>query len=102
MFINFSNHASTRWGVPQKQAAKKYGEIVDVQFPNVNPEATSEEVHELARVCAEKIMEMKPECVLCQGRILPVLSGDPEIEEGRNQSGSGMQRTKDRREEDRK
>ena len=50
MFINFSNHASTRWGVPQKQAAKKYGEIVDVQFPNVNPEATSEEVHELARV----------------------------------------------------
>ena len=31
------------------------------------PEATSEEVHELARVCAEKIMEMKPECVLCQG-----------------------------------
>ena len=58
MFINFSNHASTRWGVPQKQAAKKYGEIVDVQFPNVNPEATSEEVHELARVCAEKIMEM--------------------------------------------
>ena len=67
MFINFSNHASTRWGVPQKQAAKKYGEIVDMQFPNVDPEAISEEVHELARVCAEKIMEMKPECVLCQG-----------------------------------
>ena len=40
MFINFSNHASTRWGVPQKQAAKKYGEIVDMQFPNVDPEAT--------------------------------------------------------------
>lgn len=91
MFINFSNHASTRWGVPQKQAAKKYGEIVDMQFPNVDPEATSEEVHELCPGVCGKDNGNEAGVRTLSGRILPVLSGDPEIEEGRNQSGSGMQ-----------
>lgn len=37
MLINCSNHPSRLWGDPQKEAAKVYGEIMDIPFPQVNP-----------------------------------------------------------------
>lgn len=48
MFINFSNHPSSGWLKEQLDAAQKYGEIVDINFPNINPEFTSEMVNNLA------------------------------------------------------
>lgn len=47
-FINCSNHPSSKWSEAQLSAAKAYGEIVDIPFPNVAPEATTAEVHDLA------------------------------------------------------
>lgn len=47
-FINCSNHPSAKWSEAQLNAAKAYGEIIDVPFPNVAPEATTAEVHDLA------------------------------------------------------
>ena len=35
MFINFTNHASSKWSDAQLQAAKEYGSIVDIQFPSL-------------------------------------------------------------------
>ena len=67
IFINHTNHPSTRWSDEQLSAARAYGEIFDMAFPAVNPNATAEEVRELARRNAEKILELEPAAVLCQG-----------------------------------
>lgn len=67
MFINFSNHPSSLWGEKQKIEAEKYGPIEDVPFPQVSASMGSEEVQELAKEYAARILEKKPDCVLCQG-----------------------------------
>ena len=66
-FINFTNHASDRWGKAQMEAAEKYGEIVDVPFPNVPATATENDIIRLSREMFEKIMSYNPNAVLCQG-----------------------------------
>lgn len=67
MFINFSNHPSTKWSSEQKQAVACYGEICDIPFPEVPCEATMQEVAGMADNCARNIMQMHPDCVMCQG-----------------------------------
>ncbi len=67
MFINFSNHTSEKWNEEQLQAARVYGEIVDISFPQVPAEATSHEVTLMSQHSAQQIIDMKPDCVLCQG-----------------------------------
>ena len=44
MLINLSNHPSSNWSGDQLDAAKKYGEIVDLQFPNISPDASSNQI----------------------------------------------------------
>ncbi len=48
MFINLSNHKTTYWKDEQLSQAKKYGELIDIEFPNVSPNATEEEIKKLA------------------------------------------------------
>lgn len=67
VFVNFTNHPSDRWEKCQLQAALKYGEIVDVPFPNVNPIGNELYIRALAQESVEKIMDCKPDAVLCQG-----------------------------------
>ena len=67
IFVNHTNHPSTRWSNEQTDAAKIFGEIVDVPFPNVEAEADTEEIRKLVRANAEKILELEPAAVLCQG-----------------------------------
>ena len=67
VFVNHTNHPSYGWDEAQKHAAMSYGEIVDVPFPSIAPEAGEEEVRSLAERNAGKILELKPEVVLCQG-----------------------------------
>ncbi len=45
-FINLTNHPSATWGEAQRAAVTALGcdEIIDIQFPNVNPHATSSDV----------------------------------------------------------
>ena len=38
MFINYSNHPSTTWDEKQLKEAAKYGAIIDVPFPAVDPD----------------------------------------------------------------
>lgn len=48
-FINLSNHISSKWSNEQREAALALGEkIIDIEFPNINPHASTDEVHELA------------------------------------------------------
>lgn len=55
MFINFSNHPSTFWSEHQKVEASRFGEIVDVQFPLVPPNASEKVIEELANEFTERI-----------------------------------------------
>ena len=67
LFINHTNHISSRWGEDQLNAAKQYGEIKDMPFPAIDPKLDEEEVNTLAGFNAEKIFKLEPEAVLCQG-----------------------------------
>lgn len=50
MFINISNHASSKWSVEQLANAEAIGgEIADFALPNIPPQATSEEVSRMAK-----------------------------------------------------
>lgn len=53
MFINISNHPSTRWSAEQRGNAEAIGgEIRDFALPNIPPQATSKEVSHMAKAIA--------------------------------------------------
>lgn len=56
MFINFSNHRIENWGAEQLVEAQKHGEIVDLPFPNVNPEGGENYIASLTDEYVEKIV----------------------------------------------
>lgn len=58
MFVNLSNHNSSKWSDNQIKAAQQYGKIVDLQFPNIDPEATKEQIENLALDYIGQIKEM--------------------------------------------
>lgn len=67
MIINFSNHPSEHWGIGQKREAEKWGEIIDIPFPEVNPKAGELIIIEMAKKITDQIMEYEPDAVMCQG-----------------------------------
>lgn len=67
MFLNYSNHPSDNWNIKQINEAQKYGEIVDLSFPAVDPYLDKEEIEALANNELDKILSYKPDVVLCQG-----------------------------------
>lgn len=61
MFINISNHPSSKWGEPQLREAKTLagdGNVLDLPFPNVPPEATELEVGEIARKTFSEMLNL--------------------------------------------
>lgn len=59
MLINLSNHPSKSWSTVQLLTASHYGELVDIPFPQIAPEATAEQIDELALKYLEQIREIK-------------------------------------------
>lgn len=55
LFLNLSNHSSDKWSKAQLDAARAYGEVVDMPFPEIDPGATTEEIHRLAEEYADRI-----------------------------------------------
>ena len=55
MFVNFSNHPSTKWEEEQIRAAECYGNIVDISFPQVKASADEEEIRAMAKEYSELI-----------------------------------------------
>ena len=43
-FINLSNHPSDKWDEKQMEAAKQYGEVMDIPFPSIPAQADENEV----------------------------------------------------------
>ena len=58
LFLNISNHPSSMWNSGQLKAAAMYGEIVDLPFPVVAPDAENQELQTLAQDCVQKILSM--------------------------------------------
>lgn len=70
MFINLSNHTSTRWSETQKEAVRQYGEIVDMPFPAVSPYISSEELDKLVEEYFNKIQQYSDVVVMVQGEFI--------------------------------
>lgn len=56
MFINLTNHPSSLWGEDQLAAAEQFGEVVDIPFPDISPEAAEEEVNSMAEDYVKEIL----------------------------------------------
>ena len=72
IFINHTNHSSDKWGAEQTEAAKKYGDILDIPFPNIDPHLDTEGVYDVVREHFDLIMDHRPQAVLCQGEFVYV------------------------------
>ena len=58
MLINLSNHPSQYWDNKQLEAAKEYGEVVDLPFPAIAPDASERELLSLAIEFVQKILSL--------------------------------------------
>ena len=55
MFINISNHPTSKWGDEQLKAAQEFGELLDKKFPNILPNSSAEDVQAMAANMAEEV-----------------------------------------------
>lgn len=58
MFINISNHPSSKWSKEQLEAAGGKVNILDIPFPNVNPRSGLNAIEFLSQELASKIEEV--------------------------------------------
>lgn len=66
--INCTNHPSDRWSDAQTKAAvEAFGGVKDFPFPQIDPTASTDELHELAAEYAEKIEAMNGDAVMAAG-----------------------------------
>ena len=68
-FVNYSNHVSSRWTTAQIEAAREYGDIVDIPFAQVPPTATKADVDTLAEEAVNEILEAEPSAAMVQGEM---------------------------------
>lgn len=62
MLINLSNHPSNTWSEFQVQTAHdQYGEILDLPFPEIDPEWDQMQIGELAAQYLEKVKTLASE-----------------------------------------
>ena len=68
MLINLTNHPLHKWNEKQQKLAEEiYGEVVDIQFPNVPPGADEQDIARLADEYLQKILPLNPQAVHIQG-----------------------------------
>ncbi len=69
MIINFTNHPSVAWSDEQLAAAGRWGNIVDLRFPDVPAESDENDIAVLADTYYAKIRGLDPDAVLVQGEM---------------------------------
>lgn len=69
MFLNYTNHPNILWSESQRNAASAYGDIVDLPFPDVLPDADEKKLDRLAEHECERILDLHPSVVMCQGEM---------------------------------
>ena len=58
IFLNISNHPSTKWSDEQLKAAQKYGEVIDIQFPQVPADEDAVTVYNLANMSVKNLLRL--------------------------------------------
>lgn len=58
MLVNISNHPSQKWNEKQLSEAQTYGEVVDIPFPQVCPEATPKDIAKIAEETVVKVQNL--------------------------------------------
>ncbi len=69
VFINLTSRASQTWLNDQLKAAQEYGDIIDLPFPNIDPDMEPEEVVAMAEKYTAQIMTYDVSAVLVQGEM---------------------------------
>ena len=67
VFVNYTNHPSDKWSKAQLEAAQDYGEVIDMPFPNILPNASESDISSMAEKACQKLEQLSPAAVLCQG-----------------------------------
>ena len=62
LLVNLSNHPYAGWSQAQKDAARDYGECVDVPFPSVDPSASNAEMESSVAEYEARIMAYADKC----------------------------------------
>lgn len=57
LFVNLTNHPIATWSDNQLDAAKEFGELVDYPFPQVQPNASEEDIYNQAFLVFNDILE---------------------------------------------
>lgn len=59
MLINLSNHPSDKWSKSQTEAAiSQFGEIVDLPFPQIEPDATKADIAHIAQDYLTRVQQI--------------------------------------------
>ena len=58
ILINFSNHPLENWNEKQLKAAKKYGKVKDLPFPDIDPNANEKDLQAISADYVQKIQAM--------------------------------------------
>lgn len=62
MLLNLSNHPSANWPEAQRQAAlNQYGEIQDIPFPHIPPDADTDDVRQIVEEYEVRIRKLAVE-----------------------------------------
>lgn len=69
MIVNFTNHPCGGWSEEQFAAAERWGDIIDLSFPNVPAESDENDIAALADIYCSRICELNPDAVLIQGEM---------------------------------
>lgn len=70
MLLNLSNHPSATWPPEQLQAAvQAYGHVEDLPFPQVPPDADTNNVEQLAETYLHQILALRPAAVHLMGEL---------------------------------
>lgn len=68
MLINLSNHPLGQWDEVQLAAARQYGEIVEMPFPDIDPHCTEDDVLSKVEEYLERI-----ECIATMDTVVHVM-----------------------------
>src|SRR5574344_148109 len=63
LFINLSNQPSKFWSEKQISAAKEFGEIYDMEFPEIDPAMSNKKIDEKVDEYYHKILERANDCI---------------------------------------
>lgn len=63
-FVNLTNHPSDQWDEEQREEAMAYGEIMDMPFPDIDPNWDKEEIVKLADDYMTKFAGLQEQYVL--------------------------------------